>query len=126
MSPALADPVRTINMTQVLLNSQGEPARDPTGQTPDDPSCTKCRPLTVGRVVYMALAGNYEDEKNLSGDVRFDRAALGHRIAQDPAAVLDVDEITLIKRLIGRMFGAEIIWQIYPILDPNTKPGKAR
>ncbi len=127
MSAYAADPPRTIDMTTVLVTDRGGPMKDPSDRTEEDKECAKCGFLTVGHAIAAALGGSYEDEKALSFQQRFDRAALAKEIKDNKAATLTAPEIALIEKLIAKAgFFPSAVYQIGPLLDPNIKAGEVQ
>jgi hypothetical protein len=127
--PAWAEdkPTRTVDMTQVLTDESGTPAPDfskkervDTGRPDPDPRCDQCPRLTLGRAVSQSLFAIYPEDKD--AEQRWARAVLGHRVRDDPAAVLTSEEVTVIKRQMGKAFGGVVLMQAYPMLDPNAAP----
>lgn len=110
-----------INMTQVLVEDSKD-ITDPYFSTKDDPSCSKCPPLTLGMAASHALMGSYEDERGLDGEQKWARGVLADKIKNDASAILTASDVILIKRLLGKMFGVVIIKAAYPLLDPNAVP----
>lgn len=126
---AMAQTPPTIDMTQVLLDEKGKPIIDAFEGVPDtkDPTkmdCSKCSELTLGRAIEHALFTVGQSEANISGDQKFARAVLAERIVNDKAAHLTAAEITLIKREVGLLYNPLLIWRIFPLIDPNSKPGE--
>lgn len=104
-----------IDFTQALIDPMsGSPMVTPTEDG-------KTAPLTLGRAAAQALF--YEDkDSRASGEDKFRRAMLACRIKDDPAAVLTVDEVALIKTRIGVLFFGNVLAAAWPILDPSLKP----
>src|SRR5580698_10714579 len=94
-----------IDMTVTLHDDNGHALKDPMDATPDDPKCTHCRDLTLGRAAAHALFGSYPDERNLSGDEKWARGLLAERMKDAPKAELSAEEVTLLKKLIAEMYG---------------------
>jgi hypothetical protein len=73
---------------------------------------------TLMDVSLDALLTPMQDEQNLSGEEKAKRYVLATRIYSNKTDVdLETDEISLIKRLIGKLFGPLIVGQAYPMLE---------
>lgn len=114
---ALADP-RPIDMTTVLMGPDGVPLKDGAMGAADDPTCSRCGPLTLGRVVATALLTDRKDETGLSTLDKAKRGALALRLLDDKAAVLTSAQITEIVRLLN-LWAPVVVARALPLLDPN-------
>lgn len=112
-----ADP-RTIDMTQVLTDQYGKPIPDATKVTPEDPTCAKCPPLTLGTAVATALLAEHKEEANLSSLDKAKRATLGLRLLDNKAAILNAKETADTIRLLN-VWGSIVVVRAVPLLDPN-------
>lgn len=121
-----ADPVtpRSIDMTVIINDETGKPLKDASQLTKDDPDCSKCAALTLGHAAAHALFAIFPDEQNLDGMQRWGRGVLAEKIKDNPAAELTTEDVTVIKRLIGRFYNGVVLLQAYPVLDPNMTPPK--
>ncbi len=117
--PALthAEP-RTIDMTVVLLDQNGKPIPDATKVTPEDPSCSKCPPLTLGTAVATALLADHKEEATLSSIDKAKRATLALRLLDNKTAMLTAKETADIIRLLN-VWGSIVVVRVVPALDPN-------
>jgi hypothetical protein len=119
-----------INMKTPYLDDAGKPVKDAYGLNPSDPDFAekfeKCPDMTLGLAVSHALFATYEDERDLTGDEKWSRGALAARIRDDEAAELTAEEVTVIKRLVGRLYNVAIITWAMPLLDPAAKPAAIR
>ena len=65
-----------------------------------------------------ALMGIYDDEKQVSGQEKFDRYQLATKIVlADADCDLTVEEISKIKSLIGKSYGPAIVGPVYSLLE---------
>ena len=123
LSAAAAPPGHTIDMTMVLQDEAGKPAKDTlVSEAKGDRDCANCPNLTLGAAVAHSLFATYPDERELSGEDKWARARLAQRVKEDKAAALTANEVTLIKRLLAKAYGPIVLLQAYPVLDPNAKP----
>jgi len=81
--------------------------------------------LTLGAAARHALCATFPDEKDLTGEQKFDRAMLAYRIKKKEDLDFDPDEISLIKKLIGKLYNQEVLLQAWPLLGYNTKKKKS-
>lgn len=81
--------------------------------------------LTLGAAARHALCSNFNDERDLSGEDKFERGMLAHRIRAD-GCDCSVEEIATIKKLIGKLYGPEVVVAAWPLLDPSVKDKKKK
>ena len=74
-------------------------------------------PFTLGSAAVRALVIPYEDERNLSPEEKFKRGELAARIHAATSLCLKSEEITLLKKLIGKAYGPLIVFRAWPLLD---------
>lgn len=77
-------------------------------------------PLTLRKVAVRALFQSYDDEKNIKGEEKFKRGMLGMRIEEEVDPELKVDEVNLVKTLIGKYSPPLVVAQSWKQLDPNS------
>ena len=78
----------------------------------------KGEPATVRGVAIEALFAQFKDEENLSGEEKLKRWELASKIKADPDPVdLTVEEVALLKKLIGKAYGAIIVGQAWKVLE---------
>lgn len=81
----------------------------------------KPEPLILQRVCEDALIASYPDEQTLppsEKNLRFWLAVKIHNGEQN----LSADEITLLKKVIGKAYGPLVVGRAYGMLDPNSIP----
>jgi hypothetical protein len=75
------------------------------------------KPITLGGVSVAALLANYPDE-NTTGDVKAERWKLAQRIfSADAPATVTVEEVVILKKLIGAAYGPVVVGQAYALLN---------
>jgi hypothetical protein len=74
-------------------------------------------PFTLGNAAVRALVIPYEDERNLSPEDKFKRGELASRIHNSSALSLKAEEVTLLKKLIGKAYSPLIVFRAWPLLD---------
>ncbi len=81
-------------------------------------------PFTLGAAAVRALVISYEDERNLSPEEKFKRGELATRIYGATSLSLKAEDVTLLKRLIGKAYGPLIVFRAWPLLDAAETPAK--
>lgn len=109
----------TIDFTAALLDMDGKPITEPEAGPDGQPHIVEA---TLGRVVCTALTAAFADEQNLSGEDKVKRFALGMKVRGNAAATLTSDEITLLKKLVGKGFSPLIVGRCWELLDPASVP----
>jgi len=74
-------------------------------------------PMTVRLTVTRALTAMFKDEQNLAGEDKITRWHLALKITDEDDPDLKAEDIVLIKKLVGKMFGPVIIGRMWAILD---------
>lgn len=113
---AAAEAPRVIDMTSTLLDLKGQPIKDMTKATKEDPQCAKCGPLTLGVAVGLALTTPRQEE-HLSALDSAKRGALALRIYGEKSVTLTADQISMIIKLMD-IWGPLITARAVPMLDP--------
>lgn len=122
-----------IDFTQVLFNNENPkcPFKNSfttvkTSFTVASASCSysdedKNKPdLTLGEAIYAALMINYPDEKDVTGEEKFKRGDLAQRIRTNNDYQLNPgEELALVKKLVGKLYGTSLVYAIYPLIDAN-------
>jgi|HubBroStandDraft_1064217.scaffolds.fasta_scaffold117420_3 hypothetical protein len=111
-----------IDMTTVLTDERGNPIPDPFEADPKDPQKV-LPPLTLGSAVAHALFAAFPDEQNLGWETKFTRGMMAERLRNNSEAELTTEELPVIKRLVGRLYGVAIVMKVIPLIDPTAKPG---
>ncbi len=111
-----------VNMGQVLLSEKGTPAPDPFEQTKEDQECAKCAPLTLGVAIAHALVAQQQDERDLDPLQKWARGVLAMKAREGQPMTLTAEETSVIKKLMGKLYGPVIVMQAFPLLDPSEKP----
>lgn len=74
--------------------------------------------LTLKDVCVGALLANYEEEKNLSGEEKFKRSLLAEKVyLSDGEIDVAIEDITLMKKLVGKRYSAIIVGQSFKLLE---------
>lgn len=117
LTAAAPDGVRTIDMTAVIIGTDGKPLRDTTKQMPDDPKCDNCGSLTLGSVVAAALLADRKDEPGITSVEKAKRGVLALRLLDDKAATLNATQLADIERLLS-IWPPLVVARALPLLDP--------
>ena len=116
-----------VDFSYQFIGREGEILKEPFGEK-QRMLCEEClknegelravRAVTLKRVAISALDAIYENERNLEGEEKHKRGILADRIylAKEPID-LTAEEISLIKKLIGKGFSPLIVSQSYKILE---------
>ncbi|KAF0102246.1 MAG: hypothetical protein FD144_2681 [Rhodospirillaceae bacterium] len=75
--------------------------------------------ITLGSVCETALLAAFVDERDLSGEEKTRRALIAMRVHAGEAD-LTVDEISLTKRLVGKLYPPLVVLRAWEILDPAS------
>jgi hypothetical protein len=105
---------KTIDFTQVLIGVDGKALFNPE---------TKVT-LTLGEVAITALETMNQEDRDMPGAKKFQMDELARKIHGNKAAVLPVEDITLIKERIGKAYGPMVVGPAWRLLDPATEQKK--
>lgn len=73
--------------------------------------------LTLKSICCNALTVIFQDEQGLSGEEKAKRGLLAMRIYANTEIDLTVEEVALIKKLIGKAYGPLIVAQAWNMLE---------
>lgn len=87
--------------------------------------------FTLKKICIDSLLGNFEDEKDLSGEDKLKRYELAMKIKAGGEIELASEDIASLKKLIGKRYNALVVGQAWNILEnkdeindkPTTSPG---
>lgn len=102
-----------IDFSTVMKTLDGAPIKRP-GTDAD---------LKLSHVCCDALFAVFEDERNLGGSEKAERFVLATKIHDKASMDMSVDDVALLKKLVGKAFTALIVGQAYAVFDP--KPASA-
>lgn len=106
------------DFSAILRDFDGEPIRDTLDGRPED---GPHRDLTLGLACRHALCAGFPDEQNVGGEEKFRRASLAFAISEGKPTI-KAEDLALIKRLLGKLYGAVVVFRAYPLLDPAETP----
>ena len=79
-------------------------------------------PLTLKRVLLSALSGQHQDDRGMSPSKMYARMDLGMRVQRRDKIEFTVDEISMLKELISKMFVSPlIVTQSHRMVDHTLK-----
>ncbi len=105
-----------IDMTKPIKNLIGVNLENPESKLKEK------EPLTMRIVCTNSLLTPTQDDKNIDGNEKAKRFELAMRIYTEKEIDLDIDELKMIKDLIGRLYTPLVVGRAYQILDPKPKP----
>lgn len=94
-----------IDFNVVLKNFDGEEIKNPKGES-----------ATLKSVAIEALLAVFQDEQSLSGEEKVKRWNLALKLYNNVDDI-SVDEIVLIKSLVGKAYGALVVGQVWQLLE---------
>ena len=112
-----------IDVTQAILALDGKPLRT---QMEGVELCTECtkklndtrEDFTLRMACTRSLTAMTQATQKLSGEEKFKRGQLAHRIHNEDEPHLSAEEITLLKAAIGEVEIVVVVLGTFPILDP--------
>ena len=119
-----------IDVTQAMKNIDGAPIYKPVENTVGCPECghqfvTMARTgdetevVDLRHVLIQSLLQVTEDDKQ-SGDVKFNNYQLANKIHHNNVLDMKAEDVTRLKKLVGKVWGPIIVGQAYEMLDPST------
>lgn len=91
------------------------PIRDIRGE----PIIEADKPVTLGSVSCQALLATYQDEKEISGKEKVERFTLAALCSNETEADVSVEDVALLKKLIGKAYGPLVVGRAYEIIEPK-------
>ncbi len=96
-----------ISFNRQLIDLDGKEIQDEAG-----------RPATLRTVAVNALVATFQDEASLPGEEKLKRWGLALKIKDSPDPVeLSAEEITLVKKLIGKGYGTIVVGQAWQMIE---------
>ena len=102
-----------IDFSAVIKDLDGEAVKD--GE----------KDATLGRVACTALLASYADEQDLAAEDKVKRFRLAEVAARGGEQEIKVDDVALIKTLIGKAFAPLIVGRAYDIIEPPAAEPRA-
>lgn len=100
-----------IDFTPTINDLKGKPIKE--GDAEDSPVAT------LGSICITALMAQFEDERTLPAKEKVSRFKLAQKLVDAKELELKVEEVNLLKTLVGKAFGALIVGRAEELLDPG-------
>jgi hypothetical protein len=104
------DPPRHIDFTQEIKGLDGKPVMN--GDV--KPAVA----MTLGDVAVVALETSLDEDKGITGAVKFERDELARKVYKKSSVVLTAEQLASIKERIGKVYSAMIVGAAWRLLDP--------
>ena len=104
------DPPRHIDFTQEIKGLDGKPVMNGDAK----PSVA----MTLGDVAVVALETSLDEDKSVTGAVKFERDELARKVYKKSSVVLTAEQLASIKERIGKVYSAMIVGAAWRLLDP--------
>ena len=75
---------------------------------------------TLGRVACTALLASDADEQNLAAEDKVKRFRLAEVAARGGEQEVKIDDVALVKTLIGKAFAPLVVGRAYDIIEPPS------
>lgn len=110
---ACASQALAIDFSKPIRGIDGKPFTDEKGASIDK---------SLGKFCEDALLAAYPDETSLEGTEKFKRWQLAAKIAKDGGKNVDlsVEELALVKKLVGKGYPPMIVGPVWLMLDPSA------
>ncbi len=97
-----------IDFTQILTDLDGKPVKNSEIE------------VTLGAAATHALLTPFPDEQNLSGEEKVKRFLLATKVREAKDVKLTIDELNMIKKLVGKAYAPLLVGRIWEIIDPAS------
>lgn len=98
------------NFDQTMKDLEGKPIKDENEKE-----------ITLKSIAVGALMASYPDEQNLSGEEKFKRYNLAVKINKGGEIEVSAEDISDLKKLIGKGFSVLAVGSAYKLLEANSK-----
>lgn len=98
-----------IDFSQVIRDPKGEPAK----QDGED--------LTLGSVVATAMFSILPNDEQLSASKKAKMGNLGIAVVNGGEHDVSVDDLSMAKERVAKIYGALVVARVVPMLDPKAK-----
>jgi hypothetical protein len=99
----------TIDVTQQLKDLEGKPLKE------------AGKDVILRDIVNTALLASFPDERNLPGKEKQRRYKLACRIMVQDKPDLELEDVTLVKRLVGEAYSPLIVGQAWDMLEAGDR-----
>lgn len=73
--------------------------------------------VDLKHIAVEALLAQFQDEPNLPGEKKMKRYALAEKISVPGEVELEVEEVALLKDLIGKAFGPAVVGPAFKVIE---------
>lgn len=108
----------SINFNAPLKDLDGKVITDKVLDHEDKVNLVKA---TLGRVAANALLAVTDEDKNMTGETKVKRYDLAMKVINGKADKLKAEDISEIKKAIGKTYAPLIVGQAWRMLDPAEK-----
>ncbi len=106
-----------IDFSAKLLDLEGKPIIDVVAGADGAPVQVEA---TLGRAAVNVLLAMTEDDRGMSGSDKAGRFALALKLQGAAEVDVTIEEVALIKRLTGQVFGPLVVGRCWALLDPKA------
>lgn len=110
-----------IDLTQELIGLNGKPLQ---AQDRDDEDKPVTVNLTLRKAIVEALMAAFKDEDNLSGADKVKRYKMAQKIQDAERMMFSAEDLSLIKKLVAKLYSTLVVGIVWEILDTETKAVK--
>src|SRR5208282_870450 len=103
-----AETPRKIDFTQEIKGLDGKPVMNGDAK----PSM----PMTLGDVAVVALEASLDEDKGVTGAMKFERDELARKVYKKSSVVLTAEQLATIKERIGKVYSAMIVGAAWRLL----------
>ena len=112
-----------LDVTRQLENLDGSPLIQPGTRCTTCGHVTDPEPVTLRGVLTTSLITQTREQKQVTGDEKAKRWALAIRIEQQDAPELTLEEMALVKRLVGEIQPTLTAGQVWAMLEGDGAEG---
>lgn len=113
-----------VNVDALVRNLDGTPLIENQMQRPDG-TLFGGKTVTVGVMAARALNFSFQDEDKLPAEEKVQRFELSCRVMRSKNGLpvdLVSEDITLVKKCVGKAFGPMIVGQVFPVFEGGKNP----
>lgn len=81
--------------------------------------------MSLKRAAVNALQAMFEDERNLDGAEKLKRWQLAMKVHAGGEVELTIDDLALIKRLVGKLYGPAVVGPVWSALEAKSESAAA-
>lgn len=73
--------------------------------------------VLIKDVILNSLLAHFPDEQGLTGEEKVKRYALALKVHKNAAPDLSIEDLSMVKKLVGKMYPALIVGQMWEVLE---------